>query len=195
MKTKIGLALAVVLLGAFAVVYAQAKEETVESASTPVSSSAPVATEEPAASMEPTAGDDIEDTSLAQPVKQEVVDHGPSNQDATYETETALEQKISAQGEQWIQDMMSKWGISREEAEKAYRESEQRGQQAAAAEQQIIADRNEAYKEFSAQQAEEAKEAADAHYYERYGISRDEADGMSSEELWELHVQKIQQGG
>lgn len=53
MKRKIGLALAVILVGVFVVVYAQAKGEKVEPASTPVSSSisassAPVATEEPA---------------------------------------------------------------------------------------------------------------------------------------------------
>lgn len=191
MKRKIGLALAVILVGVFVVVYAQAKGEKVEPASTPVSSSisassAPVATEEPAASTEPTAGDGVED----EPVEQEIEEQTPTNEGATYESAAEFEAKITAQGEQWIQDMMNKWGISREEAEQAYFDSAERGQQVAAEEQQRIQDRQDAYEEFAKEDAQRVKEEADSYYMERYGITLDQAMGMSSEELNALFDQK-----
>lgn len=187
MKRKIGFVAAVILVGAFVVA---CNQKPTEPTATPAPSPTPAATEKPATSDLPSDAVIIEDTSLAQPVNQEVVDHGPSNEGATYETDAELEQKISAQGEQWIQDMMNKWGISREEAEQAYNESAKRGQQAAAEEQERIAERNKAYEEFAEKDAQRVKEKADAHYYERYGISADEALGMSSEELCRLFMQK-----
>ena len=179
MKRTIGLVAAVVLLGTFVVACGQ---KPAEPASTPATSPAPAATEEPAVSPEPSPS--------AQPVDQETTEQAPANEGADYESDTELEAKITAQGEQWIQDMMNKWGISREEAEQAYFESAERGQQAAAEEQQRIQDRQEAYEEFAEQDAQRAKEESDSYYMERYGITQDEALGMSPDELIALFNQK-----
>lgn len=189
MKRKIGLALAVILVGVFVVVYAQAKGEKVEPASTPVSSSisassAPVATEEPAASTEPTAGDGVED----EPVKQ-VTEEGPTNEGATYESDAEQQTSYSAEKQRLIQKLLD-LGMTREEAEQAMAESAERGQQAAADEQQRIQDRQDAYEEFAKEDAQRVKEESDSYYMERYGITQEEALGMSPDELRELRIQK-----
>lgn len=179
MKRTIGLVAAVILLGVFVVA---CNQKPAEPASTPALSPAPAATAEPAASPEPSPS--------AQPVDQETTEQAPTNEGATYESGAELEAKITAQGEQWIQDMMNKWGVSREEAEQAYFDSAERGQQAAAEEQQRIQDRQEAYEEFAEQDAQRAKEESDSYYMERYGITQDEAMGMSPDELNALFDQK-----
>lgn len=189
MKRKIGLALAVILVGVFVVVYAQAKGEKVEPASTPVSSSisassAPVATEEPAASTEPTAGDGVED----EPVAQET-EESPTNEGATYEADAEFDQKFSAEAEKAMQGYIDR-GHTREEAEAWWQDRVEAGQQAAAEEQQRIQDRQDAYEEFAKEDAQRVKEEADSYYMERYGITLDQAMGMPSEELYKLFVQK-----
>lgn len=181
MKRKIGLALAVILVGAFVVVYAQAKGEKVEPISNPVSSSvsassAPVATEEPAASTEPTAGDGVED----EPIAQEPEEQTPTNEGATYEEEPSQDY------ETMVSQIMNEFGFSREKAE----EIVQAGLQGAAEEQQRIQDRQDAYEEFAKEDAQRAKEESDSYYMERYGITQDQALGMSPDELIELFNQK-----
>lgn len=181
MKRKIGLALAVILVGVFVVVYAQAKGEKVEPASTPVSSSisassAPVATEEPAASTEPTAGDGVED----EPVEQVTEEQAPTNEGATYEEEPSQDY------ETMVNQIMNEFGFSREKA----KEIVQAGQKAAAEEQQQIQDRQDAYEKFAKEDAQRAKEESDSYYMERYGITQEEALGMSPDELNALFDQK-----
>lgn len=181
MKRKIGLALAVILVGVFVVVYAQAKGEKVEPASTPVSSSisassAPVATEEPAASTEPTAGDGVEDELVAQETEEQT----PTNEGATYEEEPSQDY------ETMVSQIMNEFGFSREKAE----EIVQSGLQEAAEEQQRLQDRQDAYEEFAKEDAQRAKEESDSYYMERYGITQDQAMGMSPDELRELRIQK-----
>lgn len=190
MKRKIGLALAVILVGVFVVVYAQAKGEKVEPTSTPVSSSvaassAPVATEEPAASTEPTAGDGVED----EPVKQ-VTEEGPTNEGATYEAEPSPSDYQETRFNELVNKYMTKWGCSQEEAEKMAKDIMNAGQQAAADEQKRLEETTAREKELLAQQAEEVKKESDAYYYERYGLSQEEVKGKSSEELCRLFMQK-----
>lgn len=190
MKRKIGLALAVILVGVFVVVYAQAKGEKVEPTSTPVSSSvaassAPVATEEPAASTEPTAGDGVED----EPVEQVTEEQAPTNEGATYESDAEQQTSYSAEKKRLFQKLLD-LGMTREEAEQAMADSAERGQQAAAEEQQRIQDRQAAYKKFAEEDAKRAKEESDSYYMERYGITQDQALGMSPDELIELFNQK-----
>lgn len=64
------------------------------------------------------------------------------------------------------------------------------GQQTAAEEQQRIQDRQDAYEEFAKEDAQRAKEESDSYYMERYGITQDQAMGMSPDELIELFNQK-----
>lgn len=181
MKRKIGLALAVILVGVFVVVYAQAKGEKVEPASTPVSSSisassAPVATEEPAASTEPTAGDGVED----EPVAQETEEQAPTNEGATYEEEPSQDY------ETMVSQIMNEFGFSREKAE----EIVQAGLQGAAEEQQRLAESSAAAQERIEQEFAESAKATNNYYLERYGITKDQAMGMSPDELIELFRQK-----
>ena len=182
MKRKIGLALAVILVGVFVVVYAQAKGEKVEPASTPVSSSisassAPVATEEPAASTEPTAGDGVED----EPVEQ-VTEEGPTNEGATYESEAEMQKKISEEDEQWIQDMMNKWGVSREEAEQALQDSINKAEQAQDQQNQTIQERQEEEAARIEQERQQSHEERDKFCMENYGTTADHWDSMTFEE-------------
>lgn len=191
MKRKIGLALAVILVGAFVVVYAQAKGEKVEPISNPVSSSvsassAPVATEEPAASTEPTAGDGVED----EPVDQKTEEQTPTNEGATYESDPSQSEYQETRFNELVNKYMTKWGCSQEEAEKMANDIMNAGQQAAAEEQQQIQDRQDAYEKFAEEDAKRAKEESDSYYMERYGITQDQALGMSPDELRELRIQK-----
>lgn len=187
MKRKIGFVAAVILVGVFVVA---CNQKPAEPASTPAPSPTPAATEEPATSDLPSDSVIVEDTGLAQPIKQVTEDQTPTNEGATYESDTELEAKITAQGEQWIQDMMNKWGISREEAEQAYFDSAERGQQAAAEEQQRLEESSAAAQERIEKEKAEAAAEADSYWMERYGITAKEALGMSSEELYQLFVQK-----
>lgn len=184
MKRKIGLALAVILVGAFVVVYAQAKGEKVEPISNPVSSSvsassAPVATEEPAASTEPTAGDGVED----EPVEQETEEQAPTNEGATYEEEPSQDY------ETMVSQIMTEFGFSREKAE----EIVQAGLQGAAEEQQRLEESSAAAQERIEKEKAEAAAEADSYWMERYGITAKEAMGMSPDELRDLRLQH--QGG
>ena len=191
MKRKIGLALAVILVGVFVVVYAQAKGEKVEPASTPVSSSisassAPVATEEPAASTEPTAGDGVED----EPVEQVTEEQTPTNEGATYESDPSQSEYQETRFNELVNKYMTKWGCSQEEAEKMANDIMNAGQQAAAEEQQRLAESSAAAQERIEQEFAESAKATNDYYLERYGITKDQAMGMSSEELNALFDQK-----
>lgn len=190
MKRKIGLALAVILVGVFVVVYAQAKGEKVEPTSTPVSSSvaassAPVATEEPAASTEPTAGDGVED----EPVEQ-VTEEAPTNEGATYESDPSQSEYQETRFSELVNKYMTKWGCSQEEAEKIANDIMSSGQQAAAEEQQRLAESSAADQERIKKEKAEAAAEANSYWMERYGITAKEALGMSPDELIELFNQK-----
>ena len=190
MKRKIGLALAVILVGVFVVVYAQAKGEKVEPTSTPVSSSvaassAPVATEEPAAGTEPTAGDGVED----EPVNQETEEQTPTNEGANYESDAEFDQKFSVEAEKAMQGYMDR-GHTREEAEAWWQDRVEAGQQAATEEQRRLAESSAAAQERIEQEFAESAKATNDYYLERYGITKDQAMGMSPDELIELFNQK-----
>ena len=85
---------------------------------------------------------------------------------------------------------MNKWGISREEAEQAYFDSAERGQQAAAEEQKHLAESSAAAPERIEQWFAETAKATNNYYLERYGITKDQAMGMSPDELIESFNQK-----
>lgn len=194
MKRKIGLALAVILVGVFVVVYAQAKGEKVEPTSTPVSSSvsassAPVATEEPAETPEPLPSDAviIEDSALPQPVDQEV-DEGYSNEGAepVEETDESYDAMMDAWFEERTQYYMDKFGISREEAESMIQQVKD---QSAANQAQMEQNRQEASEQLKAE--EDAKVDAflaeqEAYFQERYGLSTEEWDALSAIEQAEM---------
>lgn len=172
MKRKIGLALAVILVGVFVVVYAQAKGEKVEPASTPVSSSisassAPVATEEPAASTEPTAGDGVED----EPVEQ-VTEEGPTNEGATYEAEPSREY------EDMVNQTMNEFGFSREKAE----ELVNAGLKDEADRNQTIQERQEEEAARMEQEKQQADKEYDEFCMEHYGTTGDHWNSMTFEE-------------
>lgn len=190
MKRKIGFVAAVILVGAFVVA---CNQKPTEPTATPAPSPTPAATEKPATSDLPSDSVIVEDTGLSQPVAQEPEEQTPTNEGATYESDAELEAKITAQGEQWIQDMMNKWGISREEAEQAYFDSAERGQQAAAEEQQRLEESSAAAQERIEKEKAEAAAEADSYWMERYGITAKEAMGMSPDELRDLRLQH--QGG
>lgn len=179
MKRTIGLVAAVVLLGTFVVACSQ---KPAEPASTPATSPAPAATEEPAASPEPSPS--------AQPVNQETTEQAPANEGADYESDISQSEYQETRFNELVNKYMTKWGCSQEEAEKLANDIMNAGQQAAAEEQQRIQDRQDAYEEFAKQDAQRAKEESDSYYMERYGITQEEAMGMSSEELYQLFVQK-----
>lgn len=181
MKRKIGLALAVILVGVFVVVYAQAKGEKVEPASTPVSSSisassAPVATEEPAASTEPTAGDGVED----EPGEQ-VTEEGPTNEGATYESDAEFDQKFSAEAEKAMQGYMDR-GHTREEAEAWWQDRVEAGQQVQDQQNQTIQERQEEEAARMEQEKQQADKEYDEFCMEHYGTTGDHWDSMTFEE-------------
>lgn len=177
MKRKIGFVAAVILVGAFVVA---CNQKPTEPTATPAPSPTPAATEEPATSDLPSDSVIIEDTGLAQPVAQETEEQTPTNEGATYEEEPSQDY------ETMVSQIMTEFGFSREKAE----EIVQAGFQGAAEEQQRIQDRQDAYEEFAEEDAKRVKEESDSYYMERYGITQDQALGMSSEELYQLFVQK-----
>lgn len=176
MKRKIGFVAAVILVGVFV---AACNQKPAEPASTPAPSPTPAATEEPATSDLPSDSVIVEDTGLAQPVEQ-VTEESPTNEGATYEEEPSQDY------ETMVSQIMNEFGFSREKAE----EIVQAGLQGAAEEQQRIQDRQDAYEEFAKEDAQRAKEESDSYYMERYGITQDQAMGMSPDELIELFNQK-----
>ena len=177
MKRTIGLVAAVILVGAFVVA---CNQKPAEPASTSVPSPTPAATEEPATSDLPSDAVLVEDTSLGQTVNQEVVDHGPSNEGATYEEEPSQDYETV------VSQIMTEFGFSREKAE----EIVQAGFQAAAEEQQRLEESSAAAQERIEQEFAESAKATNDYYLERYGITKDQAMGMSSDELIELFNQK-----
>lgn len=182
MKRKIGLALAVILVGVFVVVYAQAKGEKVEPASTPVSSSisassAPVATEEPAASTEPTAGDGVED----EPVEQ-VTEEGPTNEGATYEPDPSQSEYQETRFNELVNKYMTKWGCSQEEAEKMANDIMNAGQQAQNQQNQTIQERQEEEAARMEQEKQQADKEYDEFCMEHYGTTGDHWNSMTFEE-------------
>lgn len=186
MKRKIGFVAAVILVGAFVVA---CNQKPTEPTATPAPSPTPAATEEPATSDLPSDSVIVEDTSLSQPVKQETEEQAPTNEGATYEADAEFDQKFSAEAEKAMQGYIDR-GHTREEAEAWWQDRVEAGQQAAAEEQQRIQDRQDAYEEFAKEDAQRAKEESDSYYMERYGITQDQALGMSPDELIELFRQK-----
>lgn len=186
MKRKIGFVAAVILVGAFVVA---CNQKPTEPTATPAPSPTPAATEKPATSDLPSDSVIVEDTGLSQPVAQETQEQTPTNEGATYESDTEQQTSYSAEKERLFQKLMD-LGMTREEAEQAMADSTERGQQAAAEEQQRIQDRQDAYEEFAEEDAKRAKEESDSYYMERYGITQGQALGMSPDELIELFNQK-----
>ena len=186
MKRKIGFVAAVILVGVFV---AACNQKPAEPASTPAPSPTPAATEEPATSDLPSDSVIVEDTGLSQPVKPVTEEQAPTNEGATYESDAEQQTSYSAEKKRLFQKLLD-LGMTREEAEQAMADSAERGQQAAAEEQQRIQDRQDAYEEFAEEYAKRAKEESDSYYMERYGITQDQALGMSPDELIELFNQK-----
>lgn len=185
MKRKIGLALAVILVGVLVVVYTQTKGEKVEPTSTPVSSSvaassAPVATEEPAETPEPSPS--------SQPVDQEVVDHGESTEGAepVEETDESYDEHMQVWVEERVQEYMNDWGLTEEEARATVEEVLN---MAAEDQAQMEQNRQEASEEFWKNHDAEVEAALaeqEAYFQERYGISIEEWDALSAKEQAEM---------
>ena len=178
MKRKIGFVAAVILVGAFVVA---CNQKPVEPASTSVPSPTPAATEEPATSDLPSDSVIVEDTGLIQPVEQ-VTEEGPTNEGATYESEAEMQKKISEEDEQWIQDMMNKWGVSREEAEQALQDSINKAEQAQDQQNQTIQERQEEEAARMEQEKQQADKEYDEFCMERYGTTGDHWNSMTTEE-------------
>ena len=137
----------------------------------------------------------IEDSALPQPVNQEVEDHGPSNEGATYTPETPQSEYQETRFNELVNKYMTKWGCSQEEAEKMANDIMNAGQQAAAEEQERLeANRAEEQERIEKEKAETAAEA-DKWAMDRYGIPYDQTIGMSAEDLYQLAHQRGQQGG
>lgn len=134
----------------------------------------------------------VKDSGLSQPVEQVTEEQAPTNEGATYESDAEQQTSYSAEKERLFQKLLD-LGMTREEAEQAMADSAERGQQAAAEEQQQIQDRQDAYEKFAEEDAKRAKEESDSYYMERYGITQEEALGMSPDELRDLRLQH--QGG
>lgn len=179
MKRTIGLVAAVILLGAFVVACSQ---KPAEPASTPAPSSTPAATAEPETSPEPSPS--------AQPVDQETTEQAPANEGADYESDISQSEYQETRFNELVNKYMTKWGCSQEEAEKLANDIMNAGQQAAAEEQQRLEESSAAAQERIEQEFAESAEATNNYYLERYGITKEEAMGKSSEELYQLFVQK-----
>lgn len=177
MKRKIGFVAAVILVGVFV---AACNQKPAEPASTPAPSPTPAATEEPATSDLPSDSVIVEDTGLAQPVEQVTEEQAPTNEGATYEEEPSQDY------ETMVSQIMNEFGFSREKAE----EIVQAGLQGAAEEQQRLAESSAAAQERIEQEFAESAKATNNYYLERYGITKDQAMGMSPDELIELFNQK-----
>lgn len=177
MKRKIGFVAAVILVGAFVVA---CNQKPTEPTATPAPSPTPAATEKPATSDLPSDSVIVEDTGLSQPVAQETEEQAPTNEGATYEEEPSQDY------ETMVSQIMNEFGFSREKAE----EIVQAGLQGAAEEQQRIAESSAAAQERIEQEFAESAEATNNYYLERYGITKDQAMGMSPDELIELFNQK-----
>lgn len=203
MKRTIGLVAAVILLGAFVVACSQ---KPAEPASTPATSPAPAATEEPAASPEPTATPEAESTAdddepathedLVEMITEKLGYTEEEAEKLIQEVEewdeagdASLDAAKAARNEEFIQDYME-FGFTREEAEAKCEEIEKRGT-AARIEEGVrmrissIQEQERIEREFA-----ESAEATNNYYLERYGITKEEAMGKSSEELNELFNQK-----
>lgn len=165
MKKKAALLLAILALGVLMAACGQ------NGTSEPAPTATPEATEEPAASPEPASSPE------AQQVNQETEAQNTSN-----EANTELEQEITAQDEQWIQDMMNKWGISREEAEQALQDSIDKAAQAEAERSQTIEERQEEEAIRIEQDRQDAHAERDKFCWENYGTSADHWDSMTFEE-------------
>lgn len=186
MKRKIGFVAAVILVGAFVVA---CNQKPAEPTATPAPSPTPAATEKPATSDLPSDSVIVEDTGLSQPVAQETEEQTPTNEGATYESDVEQQTSYSAETQRLFQKLLD-LGMTREEAEQAMAEAAERGQQAAAEEQQRLEESSAAAQERIAQEFAESAKATNNYYLERYGITKDQAMGMPSEELNALFDQK-----
>lgn len=187
MKRKIGFVAAVILVGAFVVA---CNQKPTEPTATPAPSPTPAATEEPATSDLPSDSVIVEDTGLSQPVDQETEEQAPTNEGATYESDPSQSEYQETRFNELVNKYMTKWGFSQEEAEKIANDIMSSGQQAAAEEQQRLAESSAAAQERIEQEFAESAKATNNYYLERYGITKDQAMGMSPDELIELFNQK-----
>ena len=179
MKRKIGFVAAVILVGVFVVA---CNQKPAEPASTPAPSPTPAATEEPATTPEPSPS--------SQPVEQVTEEQTPTNEGAAYESDPSQSEYQETRFNELVNKYMTKWGFSQEEAEKMANDIMNAGQQAAAEEQQRLAESSAAAQERIEQEFAESAKATNDYYLERYGITKDQAMGMSPDELRELRIQK-----
>lgn len=183
MKRKIGLALAVILVGVLVVIYTQTKGEKVEPTSTPISSSisassAPVATEEPAETPEPSPS--------SQPVNQEV-EEGYSSDDAE-PVEEDYDAAMEAYWQECAQKYIDKYGMSEEEAWEWVEKSKQMAAEDQAEMEKNRQEASEKFWEEHNKTVEEATAKEEAYLQERYGLSYEEWCALSSKEQMEYSL-------
>lgn len=176
MKRKIGFMAAVILLGAFVVA---CNQKPAEPASTPAPSPTPAATEEPATTPEPSPS--------SQPVDQDVVDHGvvTEGQEPVNETDEAYDAAMAAHDEQFVQECMDQFGLTREEAEQMLQEAKD---QSAANQAEREENRQQKHEEFQQQLEEDTKAdiaKSDAELMEKYGLTTEQWQSMSAAERYQ----------
>lgn len=201
MKKKAALLLVTLALGA--IMAACGQSGTSVPVPTVPPTATPEATEEPA---EPTATPEAESTAdddepatheelvemiteklgyteeEAEDLIQEVVEWDEADQ-------ASLDTVKAARNEEFIQDYME-FGFTREEAEAKCEEIERRGTAARIEEGVRMRISHIQESKRIEEDAQRVKEEADSYYMERYGITQDQAMGMSPDELRELRIQK-----
>ena len=176
MKRTIGLVAAVILVGAFVVA---CNQKPAEPASTSVPSPTPAATAEPATTPEPSPS--------AQPVDQDVVDHGvvTEGQEPVNETDEAYDAIISAHEEETIQNWMNKYGVSREEAESWMKQAnEESAASVAEREENRQQYEKEAQERIEAEQ-QAAYEQASEEVMDKYGLTLEQWQSMTPQEQYQ----------
>ena len=201
MKKKAALLLVTLALGAIMAACGQSGTSVPVPTATPTAT--PEATEEPA---EPTATPEAESTAdddkpatheelvemiteklgyteeEAEDLIQEVVEWDEADQ-------ASLDTVKAARNEEFIQDYME-FGFTREEAEAKCEEIERRGTAARIEEGVRMRISSIQEQERIEQEFAESAKATNDYYLERYGITKDQAMGMSPDELIELFNQK-----
>lgn len=176
MKRKIGFVAAVILVGVFVVA---CNQKPAESASTPAPSPAPAATEEPATTPEPSPS--------SQPVDQDVVDHGvvTEGQEPVNETDEAYDAAMAAHDEQFVQECMDQFGLTREEAEQMLQEAKD---QSAANQAEREENRQQKHEEDQARidaEQQDAYEQANKEVMDKYGLTLEQWQSMSAAERYQ----------
>lgn len=128
----------------------------------------------------------VEDTGLAQPIDQNVVDHGvvTEGQEPVNETDEAYDALMAAHDEEVIQELMNT-GMSREEAESALADSRE---QTAAEEKELEEYRQQKHEEFQQQLEEDTKAdiaKSDAELMEKYGLTTEQWQSMTPQEQYQ----------